>query len=110
MGFASSASAVRGHMFSAHNIVSPARQFVRKSICSCCLVQFHTLGRMKRHLQKVQRCFYYYLSKGECLAPVEFESVREQNAIERRALISCGRDPYFAECPAMRIPGPLSHF
>ena len=95
------------HMFGKHRIKSSVRLAISDTICSCCLLDFHTRTKIHHHIAyKSAKCRLFYST----LPPLDPELYAKLEAEESKAvkvLKAAGRSILYHPIHTVRVPGPL---
>ena len=104
------------HMFKTHNWLHPSQYYIDAdcTMCSICMMQFHTRVRLIEHLRykgRRRHCLdniyiYIYIVR-ECLQSQDEHDIIARDAEKPRALARSGYRRTKAQAPAYRICGPL---
>ena len=101
-----SSYALHGHMAKVHGKRNEARLYVNGTSCTCCLREFWTRERCIYHVKKT-RCITMMRLHIEPISAAAAAALDKEAAPQQRRNTKAGRNPRFAELPAIRAQGPL---
>ena len=94
---------MKSHQFDVHEYVNPLRLRLYGTCCLSCNTEFHSRHRLYRHLahpRNEHKCAKFYV---EQIEPVEFQTYRELQRLERKALVPHGK---LLQPPSIKL-GPI---
>ena len=91
------------HLRSRHGLPSEARLYASGTICAVCGVQFHSLARLVRHLQRHPSCLPMWKTMRSPLGEAERADAEAELAKAKKVARSSGAPLLAAFLPAMRL-------